>query len=273
MGELEYWAEKRADVPDFAGGSLREKLWNGHAEAAKRLARYVGDFRYNADEAASIMLEIQAWSTAHRASLTEEFKSGGDLLPEELRLELGQKKTQQYLLAIFSDAESGIPAWESGIVADNVAKGVWSDGIVRQDADSRLGIFGEIVKLDDEGTLAQIFGKTEENPYVIAAIVVGAAAIAAGLYFGLVQYQQIQVTGSALNLPMCKSDDPVQQENCIKLQETIAKNPAMGPPVIPGVSSETGSVIKWLAVALIVGALVYGGVTLGGPYLRRSDAV
>jgi len=157
--ELLALSDARAGLPEFTGANLTERLLNGRNEARARLLKYTSAIRYDASSAEDLMHEISSWTERNADIIKQRMADPAtDTLPEQVALEFGAKKAQQYVIAGYSLAAEGLGPWASGALLQKMAVDARiPEPWVREDADRRLDVFASIVKLDDDGDLASIF--------------------------------------------------------------------------------------------------------------------
>jgi hypothetical protein len=233
---LENLSEQRAELPRFGepGMTLSEVLAVAQAEAQQCMQKYVGDFRYDAEQADAVMHRVSSWADQHRAELTTILQDpASDELPEQLRLALGVEEMKQFVVALYSEATRTLGPWASGSVPRMVQAGSLDEPEMRKDANARLQIFGLIVKWDQDGDLEMIFNPKEAviraaagmglgamHPVVIAAIIVGViigvAVAAAGIYIAISAADSIR-RASQLMEELCKAAKEEGDEDTVKL--------------------------------------------------------
>jgi len=185
----------RNDLPVFSGATLREQLMNARAATHAVLLKYVPDLKFDQGEARDVMSQVNAWVERNREDLNEAMKSSSQTLPELLVLNMGNsEQVQQWVIANYTVAAAGLGPWDSGKI-DKLALDPESD-VSEQwavtDGQTRLNVFGMIIKMDNDGELAYIFqgrnsiqgfGSFAGLPvWAIIVIAIGLAAVVAYFY-------------------------------------------------------------------------------------------
>ncbi len=262
---LQKASEQRADLPSFGpvGTPLTQLLPLAQAEAAKRMAKYVGDFQYSPEQADTVMHRVRTWADQHRDQLSRILQNPqSDELPDNLQLALGIEEMQQFVVALYSMATRTMGPWASGLVPRLVAAGALHEPSMREDAQSRLNVFSLIVKWDDEGDLEMIFrpeavserlaGLGQMHPAVVAAIVVGViiavAIAAAGIYLAFSSADAIRKSSKlmdALCMAAKEEGDEETVQKCLEYAKMIIEKGLEGS--------------DWIG-KVITGATVIGGL-------------
>lgn len=258
------------NLPVFAGSTLAEQLVNGRNAALTALRKYVPDFTFDIGAADAAMRSIDAWAERNNDALSQAMQQSGNDLVEEIRLELGSDRAQAFLLASFTSAAWGLGPWHAGEI-DRIATTpgsalgpVWA----AQDAEQRLQVFGSIVRMDEDGRLAQVFvppssvsGGLGVAPIIIWALVIGTVALAAVVIYFVVADRRIQANNAIMRdlcLEAQKRGDTAVVNSCIEATRDLQTMP------LEGLSSNL------LKLALVLG-LVYVGVRWGLPWLTKKS--
>lgn len=179
--DLNFLARQRAGLPAFPGANVVEQLANGWDEAKARLAKYTSTMSYSVEQADAVVHKVKSWTERNEAALKQYLAdSTANDLPDFLQLQLGKDEAQQFIIATYSLAATGLGPWLSGMVSAKVAEGSVPYPDMIEDADARLAIFGSIVKWDNEGDLATIFSPQQAlgmNPIIVAGIIVAVAVV------------------------------------------------------------------------------------------------
>lgn len=175
--ELEMLALWRANLPQYPGETVPEQLHTAWKDAEQRLGRYVGEFRYSEAEARAVLHEIGALLDAHRSEYVALMRDPQtDDLPEALQMKLGADKAKQFLIAMYSEAARGLGPWLGGLIGKELSDGQLAEWRARQDAQDRLVVFAGIRKLDEEGSLDELFRAQATSGLGVAPAVVAIVA-------------------------------------------------------------------------------------------------
>lgn len=268
MTRLADLAVSRASLPLFPGTSYPEQLANGRGMAEAILRQYVPDLSFDVARAEETIRQVAAWQERNQAVLDTSFADASAThLPAQACLALGSDRAQAYILAQFTLAASGLGPWMSGAVAREVEQGVriqlrWA----QEDAQTRLQVFGAIVKMETDGYLKTLFRQPAPGtpqtscgsgasgfgfvPVVIWAVAVVLIAVAALFLVYRYAAERMQANNRLL-ADLCKE---AQKRGD---QETIAKcvdaTRALQADV-PGLSEVSSAVGKAVVVAAVVGA-------------------
>lgn len=182
------------DLPDFApGASVPDKLLAGRDAAGAVIRKYVPNFEFDIDEAQDTVREIDLWAQRNKDDLEQLMESHENNLPKVLQIELGAKGVQDFILAGFTTAASGLGPWASNKIGKIAQKQPMMSGAridndwAIEDARYRLDVFGMIVKLEQDGEMKKFFEPPSSVQglgalpavawWAIAIIVVGLAAV------------------------------------------------------------------------------------------------
>lgn len=273
MSDLAALALGRAALPVFAGATVAEQLEAGRLAAEAALGKYVTTPQFSIEKADALLRKIEAWEERNDRALAIVLSDPSQKdLPEQIRLAFDNVTAQNFLLATFTRAAWGLGPWQSGRVALEAAKGQrfnlrWA----REDASERLIVFGSIVRMDEDGYLAQLFqpppapGATAGTsafgvaPLVVWALVVAAVAIAAlfllYLYSGKRLYENNRLMRELCEQAQ-KDGDTATVESCIEATKDLQQD-----GVLPTATIGKGLVTIGLVVGLVwVGAKVLPGL-------------
>jgi len=275
--ELMALSESRAGLPEFAGATLTERLINGRNEARARLLKYTSKIRFSSGSADDLLHEINSWQERNAAIIKQRMSDPAtDTLPEQIALEFGAKKAQQYVLAGYSVAAEGLGPWTSGKLLQLMSSAehpVITEPWLREDADARLNLFASVVKLDDDGDLAVIFDPETYAqrqqvqglgtlPAIIAAV--GGKWVVMGLvlmFLGTVALFLMY----AFSTEKVRLNNKLQAEICQKAQSQGDKGTVAACVEAAAAAQDnplgdiTGDITK---IALIVGAVYVGAKVL-----------
>ena len=175
----------QAIINTFRGSHAGEQLEDGMNRATECLKKYTSTLSFDPVAAAEIFASVEIWHDSNGELLKKLIRDGAETVPQQLALSLGLDKSRQYVIASFSEAVRGMKAWRGGAVVESVKYGglLGNDG-ASQDARSRAVAFANIIKMDQDGQLAQIFSANGASglgvdPVVtptVALVVVKAAA-------------------------------------------------------------------------------------------------
>lgn len=248
---------------------LPVRLALGRAAARQSLQRYVPEFLgIDAAEAEAQMRDIDAWAARNEAALSAIMASPATELPEQLQLQMGAQRAQQFFLANFAQAAAGIGPWESGAVERAAAdpnEPAVTEAWARDDAQRRLAMFALIVKLDRDGTLGPIFQPPTAALGAIAPwlIVVVLVVVAAALVTGITLWRRIEVN-NRLMADLCEkarqAGDTATVRKCIEAASDLQR--------VKGPNDAVVAAVTVVGVA----AVVWAGLRYGLPLLERRSA-
>lgn len=260
MSDIGLLAVSRAGLPDFPGASYQEKLNKGKAQALAVLQKYVPNLTFDVPGADAVLRQIEAWEDRNAATLEAAFQDTSmETLTTDIQLALNTATAQAYIVAIYTRAAAGLGPWNSSAIT--TISSTWA----QSDAETRLQVFGAIVKMDQDGFLAQLFGGGSVQGFgavPVAAIVIAVVAIAA--IFATLIYAETRLdANNRLMQQICstaqKQGDAATVAACLDATKDLQMA-----GLFPGVGSAIGTV---LAVAG-VGALLW----LGWQFLPRGSA-
>jgi len=238
VSDLGLVALGRAGLPDFAGASYQEKLANGQAAALAVLQKYVPNLAFDPAGADKVLAQLEVWEEQNRARLEEAFQdTSSETLARDLQLELSNKTAQDFVIACYTRAAYGMGPWQSGAITQ--VSSTWA----QSDAETRLQVFGGIVKMDSDGFLAQLwspsgvsgFGALPVWAVVVILVAVGTAAVIATYLFATKRLsdnnrlmaqlcQDAQAKGDAATVQKCiEATQNLQQEGLFPAVDTAVK--------------------------------------------------
>lgn len=282
--ELMALSESRANLPEFAGATLTERLINGRNEARARLLKYTSTIRYTPTSADDLLHEIASWQERNASVIKQRMADPAtDTLPEQIALEFGARKAQQYVIAGYSMAAEGLGPWTSGSLLKQMGQDPrLGEPWVRDDADHRLSVFASIVKLDDDGDLGVIF---DPDKYAQSKQVQGFGALPAliaavggkWVVVGLVLLFTVTVALFLIysySMEKLRLNNKVMRDLCSEAQKSGQGDvvEACVRAAEEGQASPLGGVVGDIAkIALIVGG-VYVAARLLPDLLKRREA-
>lgn len=181
MSDLGLLAISRAGLPDFPGASYQEKLANGKAQALAALQKYVPALTFDVTGADTVLRQVDAWEQRNSAALEAAFADPSmETLTQDIALSLSVPTAQAFIVACYTRAAWGLGPWSSDLIT------TVSPTFAQTDAETRLQVFGGIVKMDTDGYLAQLYAPQATSGFgdlgivtgaVIAIVIVGLAAV------------------------------------------------------------------------------------------------
>lgn len=261
---------KRAELPRFPGDTLPEQLAAGRRAAFDILRLYKPELRFDPQGADANLRVVQTWAERNSADLEAALADPhAETLPERIRLAFDAKTAQDFVIASFTVAASGLGPWMSGAIEQNVSE-QWA----REDAAARLQTFGSIVSMHESGYLKSVFEPAVpaagQNELVITAgmvaiVVAGIVAIAAIVVIGVYSMTKTYANNKLMR-SLCEkaqeSGDKKTVEACIEATKGLQTDDPLG--------------VKSIASTLLIGALVVGGVwaafTYGPALLAKRRA-
>lgn len=246
-------------VAEWAPGrDLPTRLLTGRDAALAALTKYVPDLKYSPGQAGAAMRDIDAWAARNEQALTAVMASTVEQLPEQLQLEMGARRAQSFVLATFTQAAAGLGAWQSGAVAQAAGDPghTLNERWARTDAQQRMELFALIVKLDREGSLANIFegpaagqgGQSGFGAVPLWFVAVVLVILAAAIITGVVLVRRLELNNKLLR-DLCQEQlargDKAAFETCVEATKGLQ---VTGLEKFP----------ERLGYALVTGAVVYG---------------
>ncbi len=185
--DLHILSANRANLPKFGqpGDNYAQQLTIGRDAAFVALTKYVQNLSYDLSAAKSTLRDIGVWESRNHDALASVMADpASDALPNQIQLSLGQSKAAAFMIAVFTTAAAGLGPWQSGSVGQAASTGgpINTDW-ARVDAETRLQVFGGIVKMENDGQLSKFFVPAGTNGFglpvpVLVAIVVAVVALA-----------------------------------------------------------------------------------------------
>jgi hypothetical protein len=246
------------------GRDLPSRLLTGRDAALAALTKHVPNLKYSQSEATSAMRDIEAWAERNDAALSAIMASTTTELPETLQLEMGARRAQSFVMAIFTQAAVGLGAWASGAVADAARSpsSPVNDRWARADAAQRLELFALVVKLDRDGSLQRIFGGPGQGAGALGAVPLWFVAVvlvifAAAVVTAVVLVRRLELNNKLLR-DLCQdklaAGDKEAFETCVEATKGLQTTSLERLP-------------ERIGYALVAGALVYGLARWAGPWL------
>lgn len=276
---------RQSGLPEFVGASVSEKLATGRAAARNSLIKYVPELTLDVAAARDVMSEVNAWVDRNQNELSSAMESTETKLPRWLFLNMGNsERVQQWVIANYTVAVSGMGPWQSGKIDQLVADPASdvSEEWAATDARSRLDAFAMIVKMDNDGDLEYIFrgssatGAFGVAPVVVWAVVVAVVAFAAVVVSYYYLSRRLELN-NALMADICRKaqqeGDKATIAKCIEATKEIQIDTPLS-----GLTSEIGRVALVLGVSYLAFRyglpvlLDYGAKALsrGGPKSVRA---
>jgi hypothetical protein len=246
-------AISRAGLPDFPGASYQEKLAAGKAAALASLQKYITALSFDVPGADTVLRQVEAWEDRNSTSLEAAFEdSTMETLTSDIQLALSTQTAQAYIVAIYTRAAYGLGPWGSSLIT--TISPTWA----QSDAETRLQVFGAIVKMDQDGFLGQLFGTTSSGSNGFGALPVAAIVIAvvlvAAIFATLLYCERRLDANNRLMEQLCTTAQQHGDTATVAACLDATKDLQMA-GLFPGVGSAFGTV---LAIAGI-GALLWLG--------------
>jgi len=256
---LEQVSAARAALPDFPGTTLPEKLLAGREIALAILRKYRPGLDFTVDGARASYRAVDAWIERNSAQLEPVLAdANASALPDALRANFPATDVQDFVIAGCTLAAAGMGPWVSGAVASNATE-AWARG----DAEARLRVFGGVVQMEKSGFLADLFASGRGmrglglGPGMVVAIAIGVALIAAVICTYLYSIKQLELNNRSMDR-WCseaqRTGDAKTVAACIEATKGLQEGDPFG--------------FKSFGKALVVGAVVFGGVWLASQWAR-----
>jgi len=276
MSDLSLLALQRAGLPRFAGATMPDQLVAGRDAARAVLQKYVPKLDFDVAGAKATLQQIAVWeernSTLLGAALADPSASS---LPEQIRLAFGADKARQFVLGVYTEAAKGIGPWTSGAVAREAATGQliaprWAE----EDAESRLQVFGSIVKMDQDGYLQQLWVPPTGTqglglpvaPILVWAVVVTLVAVAGLILLYLYNARRLDQNNKVM-AQICenaqKQGDQATIAECLKATVGLQQQ---------GMFQGLDDLMKALGKLIFWGGLAYVGIKFALPALLEHQA-
>lgn len=214
-------------LPLFPGATLRDKLIAARSTVHGILLKYVPDLKFDVGEARDVMSQVNAWVDRNQADLQVAMKSTSQTLPEYLVLNMGSAdRVQQWVIANYTVAASGLGPWDAGkidkLVADPASEisAPWA----MADGQTRLNVFGMLVKMENNGELAYIFkgpatGAQGFGAFPVWAVIVLVISFAAVVAYFYLESRKLELN-NALMRDICEKaqaeGDTATVEKCVE---------------------------------------------------------
>ena len=230
----------QGDLPDFApGADYPTKLRTGMLASGELIKKYVPGFTFDTASAEQAVRDIDAWAERNQNELSQIMATTQNDLPAALQIALGKKGVQDFLIAGFVTAAQGLGPWQSGKVAEYANAGVmvgdtrvtqeWADADARQ----RLQVFGLIVKLENDGKLAEIFSTEATNGLgipigIVIVIAIAIVALAAVICCYLYLSKRMELNNQTLREMCLKAQAEKDQrtvDECLKISQELQEGP------------------------------------------------
>lgn len=258
MTDLATLSLARAGLPSFQGANVAEQLLTGRDQALAALRQYVPDLTFDPAGAQSVLSQVSAWEERNRDTLATVLADPSvEALPGAVQLTFGSDKAQQYIIAVFTQAAAGLGPWSSGRVASEVNAGqiiqsMWA----KEDAQARLNVFGSIVKMEQDGYLAQLFQPPATGtqgfgiaPVIVWAIAVTVVALAAVILMQLYAAKKLEANNKTMT-DLCKKaqadGDTATVAACIQATADLQKG-----SIFPGLDALVTNLWKVVAIAAV----------------------
>jgi hypothetical protein len=262
VSDIGLLAITRAALPSFPGASYQEKLQNGNAIARAVLQKYVTTMSFDVSGAETVLRQVEAWEDRNSSGLEAAFSDASmETLTTDIQLALSTQTAQAYVVAIYTRAAYGLGPWNSSAIT--TISPTWAQA----DAETRLQVFGAIVKMDQDGFLAQLFAPSSPEAAAsgfggvpVAAIVIAVVLLAA-IFATLIYAERRLDANNRLMQSLCATAQQRGDAATVAACLDATKDLQMA-GLFPGIGSAMGVVI---AVAGL-GALIW----LGWQFLPAS---
>jgi len=265
-GELAALSVQRSNLPRFGqpGDNYATQLMIGRDAAFAAIKKYVPDLSYDESAASKTLRDIDVWEQRNRSELTVVMSDqSASALPTKIQTSLGSDKAKAFIVAVFTTASSGLGPWVSGAVGSAASMGgkvntEWA----RVDAETRLQVFGGIVKMEADGQLSKFFvppGGTSGfglvPPVVVWAVVVAAVAIASLVLVYLYAAKRLEMNNKLMR-DLCESAQMSGDKDTVAACIGATKE----------LQSQGFVPTSW------IGTVLFGGVLVGGIYVAAKYA-
>ncbi len=262
--ELAELSINRSGIPEFGspGDNYATRLIIGRDAAMASIRKYVPDLKYDEPAASKTLRDIDVWEQRNRDELSVVMSDqSASALPAKIQTSLGSDKASAFIVAVFTTAASGLGPWSSGAVGKAASVGgTMNTEWARVDAETRLRVFGGIVKMEQDGQLSKFFvtpagaaGFGIVQAVVVWAIVVAAVALASLILVYFYSAKKLELNNKLMR-DLCesaqRSGDKSTIADCIGATKDL--------------QSEGFVPTSW------VGMAIFGGVVLGGVYVAAK---
>jgi hypothetical protein len=262
----------RAGLPAFgkSGDNYATRLVIGRDAAMAALRKYVPDLKYDEQAAGKTLRDVDVWEQRNGDALSATMADpSASALPEKIQMSLGSDKAGAFIVAVFTTASSGLGPWFSGAVGSAaMVGGSINTEWARIDAETRLSVFGGIVKMENDGQLAKFFvppagmkGFGAVQAVVVWAIVVAVVAMASLLLVYMYSAKRLELNNRLMR-DLCedaqKSGDSATTIECISATKDL-----QSAGFVP---------TSWVGMA-VIGGVIVGGVYMAAKYLPWDKLV
>lgn len=254
----------RANLPTFPGATVPEKLINGRNAAMAILRSYRPDLDFNAEDARQSYRSVDAWMERNSADLQAVLADpNASALPERVQAAFDKKTAQDFIVAGFTMAASGLGPWASGAVATKL-----SSDFARSDAETRLRVFASIVEMEKSGYLATLFNTQATSGLgalpVIAWVVIGTVLLAAIVLTYMYSCKQLELNNRVMR-DLCeeaqKKGDQATVAACVEATRGLQDKDMFG----------IKSAVSGLFTLAVVGAGIYLAFAFGPKLLESFE--
>ncbi len=271
MTDLATLSLARAGLPTFEGTTVADQLLAGRDAALAALRKYVPALSFDPAAAQAVLSQVSVWEERNRGQLNRVLSDpSASALPEALQIAFGSDKAQQFVVAVFTQAATGLGPWASGAVGTEVQLGTtiqqrWAD----EDAMARLNVFGSIVKMDTDGYLTQLFTPVTAvqgfgiAPVIVWAVVVAVVGLATVILLQMYAAKRLEANNKLMG-DLCKkaqaSGDTATVQQCVKATEGLQQG-----SIFPGIDELVKGIVKVGLIAVVA----YIGIKFLLPALQQ----
>lgn len=186
-------------IRGFGGSTMNQMLVNGAKQAASVLSKYTSTLTYDRLAANELLDKIEVWQAAHSEQISAYIRSGATTVPQQIGLAFDPQTAARFILASFSQAVQGLPAWSGTAVSDAVRTDpTLTESKAQADAQARLITFASIIRLDQQGQLESYFRpglsglglEPVSTTTVVVAVVVTALVCLTCIAFKLIDIEE-----------------------------------------------------------------------------------
>lgn len=266
----------RASLPRFAGNTIPEQLTAARDAALKALLKYVPNMQFDPQASSAVLRQVGVWEERNRDALAQVLSDpNAEAVPEQIRLTFGTDMAGQFIVALFTQAAIGLGPWMSGAVdraaqAGQVIQQRWA----QEDAETRLQVFGGIVKMDQDGHLGKFFGQAGADgtqglgfvvTWPVVVLVVALVALAAVIVVWLYSARRLELNNRLMR-DLCeqaqKQGDTATVQNCIDAAKGLQEQDPF-----PGITS----MFKLVGAAALGVSVTYVFLRYGLPALLEHS--
>lgn len=263
-------------IQGFGGSTLQERLGNGAIQAGRVLSKYVGSLAYSDVAAREMFNKVEAWQAANSYQFEAIMRSGADTVPEQVRLAFGDQAARQFVVASYSQAVKGIKAWDGGAIGAAVkVDSSMTQSVAQADAENRLIVFAQIILLDRDGTLQEIFSRSGASGFgeltvgAIALISVAVVGAIAGIVVLARSYMDLSYTDKWIE-ERCRINPSQCDDTLNRAIDNMFEGKSPGGGGADTTKEFVSSLTGPLGTALGIGLLAYIGVTFVLPAARDA---